>query len=570
MRIGRPRRAGIEYRGRDERPLTRALPSSPAAVRIYGDDGTCRALCLDLDVAPGGRALVDADALRLATWLTDAGARIVTDISPSGGRHIYVPLARPIEYRTAREIVEALATMYPSLDASPHRSLRSGCIRTPGAAHKAGGHQQLTMTLSAAVDVLMRGNSPRTLERIRAALTEEIAAWRVSQDVEEPGDVLEGQPQTRVHGLGSRLTRIARDGIYDASRYPSDSEARQAVLAGAARARWTLADVAVRLEDGRWPGLAGLYARYSPNHRRKALTRDWHRAQALVGHHTAEPAPPSGNDTVHRSNTSAQESQGGTPPPQVREDEHGFIRTWRAALRISEQAAFPGRRWYGARFLLRALGEAAHKAGTRYIAFGTRSLAVSTGLDHSTVSVLLHQLTAAGWIDRVEEARGENADLYALTLPQTIAETAPGLRWDKGKAHALRPAFRELGHVPALVFEAVEQDLAHTVSDLVTSTGISRRAVHDAVDLLIAWGLLERTAAGLLPHAGILLQVAEHLGVLEAIAAQLRRYATQRATWQNYLARHDDNANPREITDAEWWWPPDDAAANWTLVDVAV
>lgn len=569
MRIGRPRRAGIEYRGRDERPLTRALPSSPAAVRIYGDDGTCRALCLDLDVAPGGRALVDADALRLATWLTDVGARIVTDISPSGGRHIYVPLARPIEYRTAREIVEALATMYASLDASPHRSLRSGCIRTPGAAHKAGGHQQLTMTLSAAVDVLVRGNSPRTLERIHAALTEEIAAWRVSQDVEEPRHELEGQPQTRVHGLAPQLTRIARDGIYDASRYPSDSEARQAVLAGAARARWTLADVAVRLEDGRWPGLAGLYARYSPGHRRKALTRDWHRAQALVGHHTAEPASTSGNDTVHRSNTSAQESQGGRHPPQVSEDEHGFIRTWRAALRISERAGFPGRRWYGARFLLRALGEAAHKAGTRYIAFGTRSLAVATGMDHSTVSVLLHQLTAAGWIDRLEEARGENADLYALTLPQTIAETAPGLRWDKGKAHALRPAFRELGYVAALVFEAVEQDRAHTIRDLVTATGISRRAVHDAVDLLTAWGLLERTMTGLLPHAGLLLQVAEHLGVLEGVATQLRRYATERAAWQTYLARHDDNANPREITDADWWWPPDDAVACWTLVDVA-
>ncbi|MEK8229347.1 helix-turn-helix domain-containing protein [Oerskovia sp. M15] len=78
-------------------------------------------------------------------------------------------------------------------------------------------------------------------------------------------------------------------------------------------------------------------------------------------------------------------------------------------------------------------------------------------------------------------------------------ETALGLRWDKGKAHALRPAFRELGHVAALVFEAVEQDRANTISDLVAVTGISRRAVHEAVDLLTAWGLLERTDSGLLP-----------------------------------------------------------------------
>lgn len=570
VRIGRPRAAGIEYRGRDERPLTHTLPSSPAAVRIYGDDGTCRALCFDLDVAPGGRSLVDADAQRLTAWLTAAGARVVTDVSPNGGRHVYVPLAKPLEYRTAREIVEALATMFASLDASPHRSLRSGCIRTPGAVHKSGGHQQLTMTLNAAVDVLMRRNSPRIVQRIHASLTAEIAAWRAAQDIEPLTGAEEDPPQAHVHGLAPRLTRIAREGVYDATRYPSDSEARQAVLAGAARARWALADVVVRLEDGRWPGLAGLYARYSPTNRRKALARDWRRAQALIATSRAEPAVTSRNDTVHRSNTSAKKSQGGTLPSPASVDEHALIRTWRAALRTSELTSLPGRRWYGARFLLRALGEAAHKTGSRYLAFGTRSLAVATGLDHSTVSVLLHELTTRGWIDRLQCARGENADLYALTLPPELVDVAPGLRWDKGKAHALRPVFRELGHVPALVFEAIEQQRAATITDLVAVTGISRRAVHDAVDILSAWGLLERTGNGLLPHPEHLLRVAEHLGALEAVVDQLRRYATQRAAWQAYLARHDGEANPREIADTEWWWPPDDAAESWTLVAVAV
>ncbi|MEK8229346.1 hypothetical protein NKG05_30725 [Oerskovia sp. M15] len=159
MRIGRPRRAGIEYRGRDERPLTRALPSSPAAVRIYGDDGTCRALCLDLDVGPGGRALVDADALRLSTWLTDAGARIVTDISPAVAATSTCPWPSPLS--TAGPARSSKHWPPCSPRSTPAPSVAALRVHPyPGAAHKAGGHQQLTMTLNAAVDVLMRGNSP--------------------------------------------------------------------------------------------------------------------------------------------------------------------------------------------------------------------------------------------------------------------------------------------------------------------------------------------------------------------------------------------------------------------------
>ena len=573
VRIGRRVANGrLEYRDRDERALTIVLPSAPAAVRIYGPDGTCNSLCLDLDVGRGGRAQVDADAERLAVLLERAGARAVTDRSPTGGRHVYVPLSRPLPFDEAVELVEALAATAPSLDASPHRSVLTGCIRVPGAVHKAGGHQQLTMSFNLAVDVLRRPNPPQVIAQLREELAPQIVARRArlaelaaTSHVTAPLD----ERAAGRGGLSPRLARIARDGLYDATRYKSPSEARQAVVAGAAAAGWRLQDVVARLNDGRWPGLASLYARYRDPH--KALAKDWRNAAAFVALPGGKPAPTSENDTVHRSNTSDQETQGGRPTAVYASggDDHGFIRTWRACVRTTEQHRLPGRKWYTARFLLRAMGEAAHETGSRRVAFGVRALAIATGVDASTVSVLLHELGRAGWIDRLEEGRGERADLYELTIPHDLQEHAGELRWDRGKVHALRPAFRELGHVAALAFEAVETGRADTVGTITDATGISRRAVHEAVDVLSAWGLVERTDGRLSARPGRLLTVAERLGALEAVVAQIVRYRAQREAWHDYLRRHDGEPAPTTLhdVDEDWWYPPDDAGVqDWTIV----
>lgn len=586
MRIGRPRRGGVEFRSVDERPLTDVVPTSPAAVRVYGPDGACATLCFDLDIKHGGAEAVTRDEARLVAWLEECGARVITDASPTGGRHVYVPLTDRLSHADARELVEALAGMFPTLDPSPHRSLRTGCIRTPGARHAASwGHQQLTMSLNRAVDVLHRRNDAHVVQAMQIRLRREIAAWRAAQTLTAvpylPDNTTAAAgaadaPGAR-RGLSGRILRIARDG--ETTGYASGHEARQAVLTAAAAAGWSFVDVATRVESGRWPGLAGLYARYSPRSRPGALGRDWRKAQAFAARTRTklqstphkEPLDEARNNTVHRSNTSVPESHGGKNT-RLDDDEHAFIRTWRAALRTTELHRLPGRKFYVARFLLRALGEAAHKNGNRVVQFGTRALAVATGVEHTTVSVLLHQLADAGWVDRLEEGRGEHADTWILTLPADLTDIAPGLRWDRGRVHALRPAFRELGHVAALVFEAVETGRARTIAEIVTTTAISRRAVHDAVDALTAWQLLDRSPDGLTAHPSRLLAVAEHLGALDVVTAQLRRYVRQRAAWHAFLARHDEEANSRDVADDDaeiWWWPPDDAAPGWSLLDLA-
>ena len=574
VRIGvRTARGVLEYRTRDERPLTAVRPAAPAAVRVYGADGCCTALCLDLDIGRGGPGAVAADADRLTAWLGARGARVVTDHSPTGGRHVYVPFAERVPYETAREVVEALASSYPTLDAGPHRSLRTGCIRPPGATHKGGGHQELAMPLAGAYDVLRRPNSPAVLEAIRTHLHTEITAWRLTQNPPEEPAPSEDRPAQRPgRVLGARLRVIAQSGNYDRGRYPSASEARQSVIAGAVAAGWVLADVAVRLADGRWPGLAGMYARYSPTHRRTALAKDWHSAQTYLNTAREEQAHIGGQGHVRISHTSPSQSQRGALLPGEPQAEHDHIRTWRTLLRAVELHRFPGRSGQLTRFLLRALGEAAHKSSSRYVAFGTRSLAVATGVDHSTVAAVLRRLAAepGGWVDLVEQARGERADLYELTIPADLADMAADLRWDKGRAYALRPAFRELGHVAAFVFEAVENDRATTITTLVPATGLSRSAVAAAADTLLAHGLLERSPVGLVAHPERLRAVAELVGAMDAVTAQLRRYARDRQLWHAHLARHEpDHHSPTGPDDPleDYWWPPEDDDPAHTLTE---
>ncbi|MFE4198463.1 hypothetical protein ACFRJ9_21670 [Paenarthrobacter sp. NPDC056912] len=117
------------------------MPEQPAAVLIHAVDGTVATLCLDLDTSKAAPAVVRQDAEGLGKLLSGAGLRFVEDFSPSGGRHLYIPLAERMEGSAARDLVEALGTRYRSLDKTPHQNIHHGCVRPPGSRHKSGGQQ---------------------------------------------------------------------------------------------------------------------------------------------------------------------------------------------------------------------------------------------------------------------------------------------------------------------------------------------------------------------------------------------------------------------------------------------
>ena len=575
-RVRISRDSGKSYPQRYERNLTEALPSYPAAVRVYGTDGTCRAIFLDFDSSVDGVDRVDADVRRTQDLLYTAGARWIEDYSPNGGRHLYVPLEQPVPFHEARDLVEALSLRFKSLDATPHQNLHHGCMRTPGSRHKSGGHQLLAMSLPFAYDIVRRPNPGAVWHELMKIMSPDLESVRKRRETPVPDESVPGTSDPgHPRGMSRKMTAAAVHGIYDSSRYKSPSEARQAVLLAAAAGAMSLTDVERRMKQGIWPGLAQFYARYSPRNRFNQLKRDWSKAVQylknplnVLSDHNDRKSPTS------QQSTQAQGIQGLNSPGTA--TEYQYLRTWRNALTLLEPRYVSSRSGMARRMILRAMGAAANMSGNRFVEFGVRSLALASGVDHTTVAAHLRALRSEpdALVTLVEHGRGVRGDLYLLSVPESVAAQAQSKRWQAGKLHALRPAFRALGMPAAFIYEALEHSPAPlTTTDLVRMTGLSRTAASEALEILQSWRLVQRgesRAWSVLQETSLRL-LAEKLGVLDAVASLIARYRAERLTWRVWLAKNGAGSEPvlPSPTDDYPWeefeGPPDE----WTLADIA-
>ncbi|MGJ3192245.1 MarR family transcriptional regulator [Paenarthrobacter sp. FR1] len=573
-RVRLSRDGGKTYPQKHERALTETLPTFPAAVRIFGKDGSCSAIFLDFDSSVAGIDWVEADVKSLQSWLHSCGARWIEDHSPNGGRHVYIPLETRVSFSEARDVVEALGTRYRTLDKSPHQNLLHGCMRTPGSPHKRGGHQELAMSLSMAYDVARRPNTVRVWDSIRQELSDEIASARALR-LEQPLFPEDGNLEVpQMIGRMSRpMQQMAQSGLYDANRYASDSEARQAVLTAAAAAGMKLVEVQRRVLQGVWPGLASFYTRYASHHRLPSLKRDWHNA---IDYLRKNQGSSTRNNNARKSPTSQPNTQPllGAPSNPDPSSEHRYLRSWRNALALREPAYASSRTGLARRMVLRALGAAAHMTASRFVEFGDRSIAVATGLDHTTVGSHLRALRAENdpLVTLVERGRGTKGDLYMLTIPEGLRAAAEDLTWRKGKIHSLRPVFRELGLPAAFVYEALESTPGLTTTELVAWTKLSRTAVSESLEVLAAWNMISRNGARSwrIVATTSLQELAECFGVLEAVAAQLQRYRIERIVWREWLTRNVNTVAELLSPTDDYPWeayegPPDE----WSLADMA-
>lgn len=259
-----------------------------------------RVLFVDLDVFRGGRSQVLADCARLLELLESCGGHAIVDESPSGGRHLYVPQARPVSVHDARDLAVDLTALLPSMDVKPNHNLTDGLMRPPGSVHPSGGHQVLIGPLSAAVAVATTRNPPPVWSALRGAIPRSLRAVDAALPAAADGAPINGRPG------GPRPVRadylaIATTGLYDTGRYASPSDARQAVILAAANAGLSLTDVLSRLAGGVWPGLAGFYARYQRGHRTTAVRADWRKAASYL---TKHPPQRPGLEPVRKSPTS--------------------------------------------------------------------------------------------------------------------------------------------------------------------------------------------------------------------------------------------------------------------------
>ena len=578
----RQSRDGRSYPHRWQRSLSEYSDRYPCAVPVYSAAGDTRVLVVDLDSSRHGVGQVSTDAEAIAALIGRAGGAVIADESPNGGRHLYVPLAEPVDFHTARDVAEALALRAPSMDTKPNQNLQAGLIRPPGARHRTGGFQTLHGPLETAVALARTGNPRSVWQHLRQALSVELGIVAAARAATVPGlsipdgaavslvDPSVGGPVIIRRGgareeLAGDYEQMARTGDYDPARYATPSQARQAIVTAAAWAGLRLVDILARLNDGRWPGLAAFYARYrSPRTRAEALTKfDWPTAVAAVTAHQAKNLTPR---TVRQSPTSKLPThRAGLSQAESNRNTHAefqFLRTWTSALAAAEQSD-PELTRHGAtrRIVLRAIGEAAFKDGTRYVHYGVRSLSIAAGVDHTTVAVHLRALREGpdALISLIEDHRGTDGDLYELVIPDRYADRADRRPWRPGKLHALRPVFLELGSEAALVYEALEHASEPARSfDLVEVTQLGRTTVHHVLRTLAAYHLAEQHRGRWTVVATTSLTVlAEQFGVLDRIRVIVQRHRDERARYRHVLLKAEKRGPYQPPTDDWYLWPPE-------------
>jgi hypothetical protein len=195
---------------------------------------------------------------------------------------------------------------------------------------------------------------------------------------------------------------------------------------------------------------------------------------------------------------------------------------------------------------------------------GCRTFATAMGKHHGTIARLLPALEHAsdGILSKIADARGRNADTYVIQLPQHFEQLARELSWRSGKIHGIRPVFRALGDVAALVYESIERGrLSPTTAAIVRSTGLSRTAVETALATMSSYNMIGRRHGQWSITAGTsLTALARRLGALDDAAEQISTHRKQRAAWHAWLdrnlapelAEHEVNEPDSDL----YWIPP--------------
>ena len=550
---------GRTYPARHARPLPVEPPDQPCTVPVYDPaTGTGRMLALDLDPGRAGgdvhdgavqydhqrrvgpAAEVGTQAEALAGLVARCGGQALADVSPSGGRHIFVVFASRLPWRELLNVARALALRYPAIDTAPMSSL-GGQISPPGSRHKSGGWRVFSTPLQDARAAVDHPNGPEVWAALLGELAAELRRVEIGTARADFADEAElddtGVPWVpRLGGrapLGPELEHVARSGRWDRTRHPGRSEARMAVLGAAVARGWRLAEVQSAIASGAWKGLAGLYERRSePGRMERLLPREWRKCIAGI----------SGEENVRQWHT----SDGHTRPPRDENGlaaEYGHIRQWMTAILCAAEDPERVKGWGGraiaVRLVLLALGQAAIVSGSSTIEFGTRNLSLHCALSHRTVSRVLRLLREEPdpLIDLVSLRRMARADRYALRIPDRYADSVQWRRRRAGRIEAAHSAFLALGGTSALVYEVLDQAEARG-AEVARAARLSASATSAALRVLAEHGLAEHEADGWRRGPVALADVAESTGAAALQAEREARYRQDRESWRARLREY--------------------------------
>lgn len=544
-----------DYSGR--RRIDEESPEVPWAVYLAGADSRFRLLAFDLDAKNDPeRAARDADTL--AGFLDAAGIQHIVCVSgPSGGRHVWAALADSIDAATVATLARLLRHLCPSLDLAPLTNPVTGCVRPPGAPHRAGG---CSTVLRGDVDTLT--NPTATAANVRA-LVESVA--RLVDQTEPPQTIDPHTPlpvddHGRLHLTGRRreLPAVSAAALRQPAAEADASAVLWRVLIGAAAARWRHQDVAALVPTS--PGLehvrtsatpAGRQTRptYGRGGQAAVLARQWDKAVRYVA--------------------AANRQVGEDPTFDPRADAIAtHVRTIQARADVS------GGRWTQGggpadRRVLDALCSLALQALTPALEADTRRLALMTGIGRETARTALVRLSADGWIAQERAADGPHGAHWTIDPQKTIhkdtslarsqADPRPAGAGSAERvsllstlttrlrlaSHDLFSAGPGLGHLVGNLYSRIDSG-SETLDQLSSGCGVTRTVARRVLLRLERAGVIVRRPTGWqrTPHDARS-TAAENLGTSGRLADRARRYRLERELWAWWQAEEAWMCAPR-------------------------
>lgn len=522
-----------------DRAIGKAAPERPWAVYLAGADRRFRLLAFDLD-AHGDPAAAARDADVLGGLLRDVGLPyVLCESGPTGGRHLWVALAEYVDAETVATLARLTKHLCPTLDLSPLSNAVTGCVRPPGAPHRAGGHSTV---LSGDVDALSAPTATaaqvRALVSLVAGLVDDTEPARPI----DPRSPLPLDSHGRLHLAGPRR-QLPANSAAALRETPLDASATLwRVLIGAAAARWRHADVAALVDIE--PGLEHVRSRVTTRGRAArprgeqaaVLGRQWDKAVRYVA---------------------ASDRQIGDDPTFDRRAD-----VMAAHVRdVQQRADAAAGRWTRGggpadRRILDVLSFLALHALSGSVEADTRRLALLAGVGRETARTALLRLAEDGWIAQTAAADGTRAAHWTID-PQSVLHSnlvharsqadprPPGagaaerttllatLRTrTTDAAHDLFTATRPaLGHLAGNLYARIDTT-ARALDDLSPTIGADPLRTRRLLDRLTYAGIVERSREGwqrVDPHSPD--AAAERAGVAGRLDARADRYRVEREAW---------------------------------------
>lgn len=502
----------------------RAVNDYPGTVSVRGVEpvvpyamhlavaGKYKLLAFDLDATNTSPAVVLEDLAQLRVWLGAAGIPcLVAASGPGGGRHVWAAIAGDgVEAGRVGVLARALGARLPTLDIAPLTNPVTGCVRPPGAPHRAPGWA--SAVVEGAWDVLLEPvATPASVEALLEIVGPAPAPPARRSGPVSTGTDAEGHPH--VEGPRRALPATSRLALESPLVAGVDASAQAwTVLLGAARAHWRFAQVAELLPSA--PGLeyfrTARVLRGSGRDPRPAdlslrvLQRQWARAVTTVVNSPVG----DGDGADEEFGVRLQAVLETVPQLQARADA--------CPSRWSRPGGPADRRVLDHACLMALAGVCAG------VDLDIRSVALATGLGRETARTALHRLAIDGWLSQISPAVGPLAATWALgpaaavegiDAGQTPADPADpvieksesGLSTDGlylPRSHVVPPPGRGLGDPPGP---------APTPGQLVSaraawSARLQHRLLAQAHDCFIG------TTQGLGHHAGAVFAALETVG----------------------------------------------------------